>query len=83
MKDTQHHSESATLFSHFSHSIAGPKHRGDVAELLLMSILTCCTFSIEALEVKPKQNRTKIPNTSILKAYCENFIMFIEIAQFS
>lgn len=28
MKATQLHSERATLFSHFSHSIVGPEHRG-------------------------------------------------------
>lgn len=43
--------ECTAPFSNFSHNTAGPKHRGDAAELLLMSITTCYTGSIENQEI--------------------------------
>lgn len=92
---TQLHSECTTLFSHVSPSSIGPKHRGNPAEIILLSysllsILTCYTSSIETLEKRGEKRKEKttnpphtFPNNSILKGFCENCIMFIEIAQFS
>lgn len=84
-KDTQHHSECAALFSHCGEiwrrsGISSP--RGGAAELLVVSILTHSTLSIESLEEKTQPKR-KIHNTSILKEYCENCIKFVGAAQVS